>query len=435
MTEGGGGRSARLRFSSLREAVSTSLWFLPAVLVVLVIVLAVISLAIDRSDVRVPVVGFTGSPESARSVLSAIAGAIASLTALVFSVTVVVLQLASSQYSPRVLRTFLRDRRSQSVLGVFLATFTYAMITLRAVRGSTGDTGNVAYVPQLSVSLAFGFTLLSLALFVFYIHHIAQSMQASSVVAQVVDETRDAIDRLYPVAGEDAEVPPSHVEFAPPLRVLRAQGYSGYLQAVDEDALLQAACEHDVAIRLVPTVGDFVAEGTPLFETAGTLPDAAEAELRSNVTLGRRRTVQQDVAFGFRQLVDIAEKALSPGINDPTTAVQALDRLEQLLLLLATRQLPSPARADDAGVVRLVLPRPGWESYVRLAFDEIRQYGGGSIQVTRRLRAVAEEIAAAVPPHRRGAVEEQLRLLDRSAERSFDNREDVRHAKRTSGHG
>ncbi|HEX6419901.1 MAG TPA: DUF2254 domain-containing protein [Acidimicrobiales bacterium] len=389
---------------ALADRLRGSLWFLPTVAVAGVSALAAGSLALDRGrETSESWLAFGGSPETARSILSAIATSIITLTALVFSITVVALQLASSQFSPRVLRNFLRDRPSQVTLATFLATFAYTMLVLRAVRSETVT--QEVFVPAISVNLAFGLTAASLGLFVFYVHHMAQSMQASTILARITADTVEAILRLYPEAGEDVAAPEGGGRSGSGGEVAVPAPQSGYVQAVDEEAVLAAACRHDFAVRLTPRVGDFVARGTTLLHVRGHHEPEAAEQLAAAVTVGPERTTRQDAAFGFRQLVDIAERALSPGVNDPTTAVQALDRIYELLVLLAPRRIPSPERLDDHGIVRAVLPRPSWDTYVRLAFEEIRHHGRGSVQVSRRLDQVVDGLLAVVPAARRPPLE------------------------------
>lgn len=415
----------------LTEYLGTSLWFVPVLCVCAAIGLSAVTLSFDRGEAQ-GALAFTGSGESARSVLSTIATSITTLTALAFSVTVVVLQLASSQYSPRVLRTFLRDRRSQLVLGVFLGTFAYTMLVLREVR--VGEDARSQFVPGLSIHGAYALMALSLLFFVLYIHHMGKSMQASHIVAEVAAETAGTLQRMYPTAGDDPERHERARSQEDGGRVMISDA-SGYLQAVDEQFLFDLAGDARVTLRLVPSIGDFVAAGSKLFVVTGELDGEQSQSVRDSVTLGRQRTMRQNPTFGFRQLVDIAEKALSPGINDPTTAVEAVDRLHELLLVLAPRQLPLPEREDGDGVVRLVLPRPDWDAFVHLAFDEIRQYGEGSIQVTRRLREAVNDLLEVVPPPRRDALERQRELLDRAARRGFGDPEDSDLARKPSRHG
>lgn len=393
-----------LKPAVVRERVRTALWFLPAVSVAAAVACAFLTLAVDRDASATSWLAFEGSAGSARSLLSAITTSLMTLTALVFSITIVALQLASTQYSPRVLRSFLRDRLSQSVLAAFVGTFVYAILVLRAVRGGEGA---VAFVPQLSVHVALALTVASLGFFVAYVHHVAQAIQASSIVAEVAGETAAAIRRLCPEVGGD--VPAGTVTDVWPSALLAST--SGYLQHVDEDRLFRLAIDADVAVRVEHEPGAFVAAGTPMVRLTAPVDEAVARRVLAAATLGRERSVHQDPAFGFRQLVDVIERAMSPGINDPTTAVQALDRLFELLVLLAPRRIPAAGRRDDDGTVRLVLPRPSWDGYVALAFEQVRLASERSVQLQRRLDQVLRSLADVVPADRRSAIDDQRRLL------------------------
>jgi uncharacterized membrane protein len=325
-------------------------------------------------------------------------------------VTILVLQVASRQFSPRVLRTFLGDRATQAALGVFLGTFVYALLTLRTVRGATD--GVEEFVPSLSVWLAVLLAGACVVAFVAFIHHVAQSIRAVNVLARIGDETREAIATLYPDGlGDENEARSAPPERPIALLVLH-RGQSGVVVAVDEERIWRVACRADVTVSLVPMPGDFVPHDGALFEIRGD-PSSLDADaLAGAVVIGRERTLRQDPAFGFRSLVDVAERALSPSTNDPTTAVQALDELHDLLRRLCTRRFPDPVRADAAGTPRVILPRPDFDAYVRLAVDEIRHYGRGSVQVARRLRFLLEDVLAIAPPWRRGELRRQLAALE-----------------------
>ena len=348
-------------------------------------------------------------------------------TGLVFTVTMLVLQLASSQLSPRVMRTYLRDRTNQIVLGLFIATFLYALLVLREVRSPV--TG-VAFVPAIGVSVAFLLLLASVGAFVYYIHHMAQSIRAATVLRSVANETRQTISRLYPqgIAAEPSGPVPQLPE-RPPDELVRLEGAAGVIAALDGGQLVERAIAHQVCVELPYMVGDFVPTGAPLVRVwrIGATPTGDSAELKdlaNAVVLGAERTMTQDTAFGFRQIVDIAVRALSPGTNDPTTAVQALDELHDLLRRIATSEIPSPVRQTDDVSVVLMLPRPDWADYVALALDEIRLYGASSIQIARRLRYLLLDLADAAPPVRRAPIERQLRLLDASVNKHFELSED-----------
>ena len=411
---------------SLRERLRTSLWFVPTVFAIGAGLLAVGLLALDRALVgRAPdlLFAFGGTPDGARSVLSAIAQSMLTFTGLVFSITMLVLQLASSQLSPRVTRTFLRDRANQVVLGLFVATFVFTLVILREVRTPVG--GGAGFVPAVSVWFAFALLLASVGAFIYYIDHMAQAIRASTVIVSIWAETVAAIDRRFPTDVRDGQLehpaqpgdPEAALEGKQPSVLLKTPT-AGFLVALDEDAMVSAAHRDGMSIELLPTIGDFVTEGGPLARLTGEWDRAAAADVRKAVSIGRERTLEQDVAFGFRQLVDIATRALSPGTNDPTTAVQALDRIHDLLRRLVRRPFARDERTVD-GTVRLIAPRPGWASFVHLALDEIRIAGEGQLQVARRLEVVLVDLLELAPHDRRGPLRAQLAALEASVTRAF----------------
>lgn len=402
------------RWASLYERLQTSLWVTPVVYTGLCGMLAVGLLYVDRS-LQLPQdawFSYPGQADGARELLSTIASSMLSIAGVAFSITILVLQLASSQFSPRVLRTFLQDGVTQRALAMFLGTFVYAMVLLPRIHSGDGQLS--AFVPGTAITVAFVLALLSIGFFVRYIHHMAHSIRAVNIMMRVAQETHGAIQKLYPNAftgtDDDAAAGPS----TSPDLVIEHEGIGQVVISVDEDSLMEVALKHDLTIAVVRRVGDFVPRGAPLLHVWGA--SAAERlHGRDWVALATERTPHQDAAFGFRQLVDIAERALSPGVNDPSTAAQALDRLHDLLRTLCQRGIPSARRLDEGGRVRLVLPRPGWADYVRLSFEELRTYGTGSLQVVRKARDVLEDLVAVAPPGRVGALQEQLRLLDIAA--------------------
>lgn len=410
----------RLRFERLADGLRESLWFYPALAVAGAIALGLGIAALDRGfDAEGTSFSFGGGPDAARIVLSTIAGSMITFTGLVFTITMVVLQQASGQFSPRVLRTFLRDRQSQASLAVFMATFTYALVVLREVRS-----GEAPFVPSLAVQFTFVLVLASLGMFVAYVHHIARSIRVESIIRRVAEETVAAVDRLYPEERDGAPALPVDLPAGDRVVVSRA-GRAGVVAGLDLAALETAAEESDCTLLVVPAIGDFVAEGAPLVAATG---DGAGRQppperLARLVRIENERTMHQDPAFGFRQLVDIALRALSPGVNDPTTAVHALDRLHDLLRRLATRPIPSGRMVDGEGRLRVVTNAATWPGYLGLAVDEIRIEGADQLQVQRRLRAMLDDLREVALPPRRPPVEEQLRLLDRSVER--EHREPV----------
>ncbi len=420
--------------NTLRERLRLSLWFVPAVFAVVAVVLALLLVALDSSlaEKGNAVFMFGGTAEGARSVLSTIAQSMLTFTGLVFTITMLVLQLASSQLSPRVMRTFLRDRGNQSVLGLFVATFVFTLLVLREVRGPAP--GQEGFVPAISIWVAFVLLLGSIGAFVWYIDHMAHAIRASTVIASIWSETVSAIDRLYPeMIGERGAPPEEMPDLGPPAVVLKSPG-AGVLVTVDEGALMRATDEDGRFVEIVPSVGDFIPAGAPFARLWGAWDREAADELRGALGLGSERTLDQDAAFGIRQLVDVAIRALSPGTNDPTTAVQALDRIHDLLRRLADRRFPPSLRVEDDRP-RLILHRPGWEDYVRLGIDEIRLAGEGQLQVLRRLRAVLDDLVDATPPSRRPVLAAEAASLDAAVDRGLADPADRVLARTASARG
>ncbi|HLM48433.1 MAG TPA: DUF2254 domain-containing protein [Myxococcaceae bacterium] len=417
----------------LRERFRTSLWVIPVIAVLVAIGLAKVLLRVDRGieQNRQAWFLFGGGADSALEFLSTIASSLLTFTGLVFSITILVPQLASSQFSPRVLRSFLEDRFTRFSMGLFVGSFTYAMMLIPELR--VGDREEPEFVPALSIFVAFVLVLLCVGVFAHYIHHMAHSIRAVHVIHRVADETRQSLEHMYPEQSKESAVAVSLPRTAPDQEFPHDRP-AGVLMAIEREALLALACEHDVIIALVPHVGDFLPRGAPLFKVWGKGAVTLD-ELREHVVVGVERSPYQDPAFGFRQLVDVAERALSPGLNDPTTAVQALDQLHDLLRSLSTRAIPAPSHMDASGRLRLILPRPDWDAFVRLGLDEIREYGEGSIQISRRLRAILEDLLSVAPSARRTVLQEQLALLEASAHRGFHSENERRRARLASTQG
>lgn len=378
-------------------------WAVPLLFALAAALLALGMTAIDESldtDLHLPFL-FSGGPEGARALLAAVITSMISFTALVFSITIVVLQLTSSQFSPRVLRFFLDDRLNQVALGVFVATFVYALVVLRGVRGTAQVD---SFVPQLSVTVAFLLVLTSVVVFLAYIHHIAQSIRAATMLAAIADDTRALIDDIVP--RDAAPQPVLPVSGRGPSRTISAAA-PGVVQRVDDTALGKAAEKADVTVELLRAVGEFVATGSPLAVVHGE-GEFDEEMLLAAVQLGRERSMEQDIGFGLRQLVDIAERALSPGVNDPTTAVQALDHLHDLVRRLASRPLVPRQRTSDDGRLLVTVPQAGFADHLGLAFDEIAHWGKDSPRVQRRIQVALCDIAVAALPQHRPAVADAM---------------------------
>ncbi len=382
----------------VRDELRSAFWLVPAACVVTAIGVAVGLVALDQALGSVsPGVLFPGPPSGARSFLSSITQAMIAFTGLVFSITIVVLQLTSGQFSPRVLRAFVRDRAIQFALGVFISTFVYAIVVQRAV---TGTDGHHPFVPRIAVTGAFALVLASVALFIFYIHHVANMVRVATIVASLGAESRALLRCRYP-ASEPAAGPPP--DLAPAARIIAAPR-PGVLVSVNEKALTDLAERMSCVVVMAARVGDFLPEGAPLLRIhkdgarAEDVPAIDEPRLLAAVAQDTERTMEQDLAFGFRQLVDIAERALSPAVNDPTTACQALDVLHDLLRRLAVRHLPSGRLHGADGSLRLVVPQYGFADFVDLAVREIWRYGSDAAQVPGRLSAMLADLSAAALP-------------------------------------
>lgn len=348
----------------------------------------------------------TFGPEGARAILGAIASSMITVAGLTFSLTMLTLQLASSQFGPRLLRSFLRDRGNQIVLGTFISTFVYCLLVLRTVRG----TDEASFVPHLSVATGFALAIASLAVLIFFIHHTAHAIRLESVLSGLAEETREAIDRLYPARiGEGALRAPGDARSAAAQlpdfdrdgrAVLAGQG--GYVQALDDETILAVAARHGVVVRVEARPGCFVCEGDALLTVAPLVrvSDALVEELQAAVVLGEDRTPRQDLAFSLWRIVEIAQRALSPGINDPTTACYCIDRLEEALCRLAGRETPLAIRCDKAGAARVVARGRRLDELALPIFRAVARYGIGDADVVRRLVAALEAVAARAPDDR-----------------------------------
>ncbi|GBQ04420.1 DUF2254 domain-containing protein [Streptomyces spongiicola] len=415
----------------MRDTLRVQLWPLPTLGIALAVVAGVgLPLLDERFQSDMPswlrTYLYSGTSDAARSVLEAIAGSLVTVTALTFSLTVLTLQLASSQFSPRLLRTFTADRYVQTTLALFLATFTFALTVLRSVR--TGEDGRTGFVPQVSVTAALVLTLASLLALVLFLSHLAREIRVETMMNSVHSDADRTLERLLPekqdglrsekrdglrpekreassgdpaTGSPPAPPPPAAVPEPPANALTLTAGTSGFLTHVDEAALLNTAIETDSVVLIDRRPGSSLIAGTPV---GAAWPRSGEpfsqetrtrlaAEVPEAVRTGTERTDLQDVAFGLRQLTDIAAKALSPGINDPTTAVHALSHSSALLCEMVRRDLGPRLLFDDHQRVRVVLRRPGLSDLLGLAVDQPLRYGAGEPAVLARIAALLREIA------------------------------------------
>jgi uncharacterized membrane protein len=423
------------RLGALWNEVRDSLWFLPAVLTVGAVLLAFGMVELDSrellpDDRSEPIWLYTGSSGGARGVLTAIASGIITVTGVVFSVTIVALQLASTQYTPRVLRNFAADRPSQVVLGVFIGTFTYALLVLRVVRGEDPVALEEAeyFVPHLSIVVAVLLTLLSIGCLIFFINHLARSIQASVILHRVTGDTLATMKRLVPErVGDPAD---EDVEGATP----RAQGAvltsreSGYVQAIDTDILSDLLSRDALTIRLERDVGEFILPGAGLATVwPATVSDDGDVArtIRSAYVLGPERTHYMDVEHGVIELVDIALKGLSPSINDPTTAVLCVDRLAEVLLALARHAPPGRVRRGGDGGA-LIMPSTEFERMTDTALDPIRHFGAGNPRFAIAMLDRLAELGKLLPAPTKPPVARQVAATLREARRRIEEPADVR---------
>jgi uncharacterized membrane protein len=414
----------------------SSFWFVPSLTVLGSIVLAVALIEADTAGSdrwlskwpRLFGVGAEGS----RQMLSTLAGSMISVLGVTFSMTLVALTLASSQYTSRILRIFMSSKVTQVTLGIFAGTFAYCLIVLRTIRSS----GNAEFIPGLAVFFAFILALGSVGVLIFFIHHIASSIQASSIIASVTQETYAAIDRLFP--EKTKEEPEADAEEEQLLLSLSEKTWcavpakeSGYIQSVDSEALLHLARDKKTILRMERGIGDFVVKETALASLAQPEPLDQETIIALNAayTIGIHRTVDQDPAFGIRQIEDMALKALSPGVNDTSTAVICVDHLTAILAHLAGRQLP-PLYLYEKAKLRVITIAPSFESLLADSFDQIRRNAAGNVAIMACILNALDNIASLTDSQRhREALCEQMQWIAELAERTIESAHDRAHIK------
>ena len=428
----------------------STLWFLPACATVFAVVLSSLVLWLDdRLNLTEQVVDspwmFGAGVDGARGVLGAIAGSLITVIATVFSITIVALQLASSQFTPRVLRQFTGDRVNQVVLAAYIGTFTYSLLVLRAVRSSTdigrataaaaGDVeASQAFVPVIGVTVAILLALLCIGLLILFVHHMAQQMQVSYILSRAASDALNLVDSYF---RDDIDVTP-HLT-----RRDYAQGEgrdvhstsAGYLQHYDHVYLLNTAKNHDLTIRMLVPMGAYINTGQPIARIWSSTGDSEQLEtageyVRGAFVTGPERTMTADLPLGIRQIVDIGIKAMSPAINDPTTATQALDRISEVLIRAG--ELKSPDRilhVDDRPAV--FLPRMGFQDMTNVAFTQIRYYAKQDVVVMLHLTRTIEVVASLVGEHHHDILIRHLELVKAAGQQGLElgpDRDALAHA-------
>ncbi|MBV9448006.1 MAG: DUF2254 domain-containing protein [Streptosporangiaceae bacterium] len=408
-----------------REELRTNLWFVPAVEVIAAIGLFALTTALDRTAYRgeltVPSWVISGTADAARQILTAIAAAVITVVGVVFSIILVTLTLASTQFGPRMLRNFIRDRGTQLTLGTFVATFVYSVLVLVSIGpGSHGD-----FVPHIGVTITLGLMVADLAVLIYFIHHTAVSIQLPQVIASIAADLTEAIEvqggTREPASDRDRG--PSAVELLTRAEtegsVLLAPA-SGYLQFIKHQNLVKLAARADAVISLEHRPGHFLVRGHR-FATVWP-PEAAplvrQALGRAHI-VGPHRTLTQDVSFGVDQLSEIAVRALSPAVNDPFTAMTCIDWLGENLCKITTQWHPARVHRDSHGYIRVIAAEPAFDRLVQRAFEKIRQVSLGMPAVMiRSLEALARIMAETTNDGQRRVVLEQAAMIDRACERS-----------------
>ncbi len=418
------------KIKQLWSNLQSSFWFTPSLIVLFSAAFAAAMIEADSAGsdqwlAQWPRL-FGSGAEGARGMMSTIAGSMMTVVGVMFSMILVVLALASSQYTSRILRNFMSSRVTQVVLGIFAGIFTYCLIVLRTIR--SGDEG--AFVPNLAVFFGFVLALGGVVALMFFIHHIASSIQASSIISSVAEETIAVIDRLFPEKlgrgpGEDDDGQTLSPLSGRNWRAVRAS-QNGYIQSVNNAALLRLARKRKSIVRMEHGIGDFVVRNSPLASLALENPPDHEtiAALQDTFSISSYRTVEQDAAFGIRQIVDMALKALSPGINDTTTAVMCVDYLTAIMAQLAPRQIPSSHRYEE-GQLRVIAKGPSFESLLSEAFDQIRGNATGNVAIMLRMLGAVQTIASVTAgPSRRRALRDQVQWIAELAERTLESAHD-----------
>jgi uncharacterized membrane protein len=426
----------RGRFFKYWNRVRSGFWFLPAVMAGVAVALALVSVTVDKrlTDWLALNLGwtFTGGAEGASALLGIVAGSMITITGVVFSMTLVTLSLASSQLGPRLLRSFMRDSATQAVLGTFIATFLYCLLVLRTIRRAE----EVAFVPHLSVTLGVLLAMASVGVLIYFIHHLSVSIQANEIAARIGKELIERIDLLFPGhIGQGAPRIPTEPPdagffeaFHQEARPVGADG-DGYLQFIDGEALLALAMEEDLVVRLERRPGDYVVAKCPLALVwpGSRVTDRLTDQVQSLFVLGHQRTSDQDIEFGVNQLVEIAVRALSPGLNDPFTAMTCVDHLGSALCRLATRDMPSPYRHDRQNQLRVIAPGNTFPQVVDAAFNQIRQFSRSSVAVTIRLLETIAVVAVFVHrPEDRATLLRHAEMIARGASEGLPEDNDRR---------
>ena len=406
----------RARLLKLWIQTRESYWFFPSVMAVSAVVFSFFTTAIDaRLDTdwpeNIPFV-YSNQPDGARALLATVAGSMITVTGITFSLTLLAVSHATGQFGPRLLTNFMRDRGNQITLGTFVATFLYCLMVLRTVRNAeepatASDPVNEplgAFVPHISVLTAILFTVASVGVLIYFIHHIPESIRLSNVVARIGRELLSMIPELFPesiahdhpaTATRDPrrELPDHFVELATEVPA----DADGYVQAIDEKGIVESAKQHDLIIQLCARPGDFVSRGQTLVLVSPSekIDDEVRGQLQAAFAQGAHRTSAQNALFLVDQLVEVASRALSPGVNDPMTAMTCIDWLQSVLIQLTQREPPDSCRFDDSGQLRIIAEPVTFGEFCESIFDQLRPYFAGDRNAALHMLRMIENVVAA----------------------------------------
>jgi uncharacterized membrane protein len=406
------------RLLAIWESLRTSFWFIPSIMACMATGLAKLLLVFDSYGYQKPAkflqFAYETSPESAMALLTTIANSMITVTSIAFSITVVALTLASSQFGPRLIRNFMMDKGTQVVLGVFVSTYLYCLLIIQA----TKSYGEQVFVPGMSVYIAVILAFISVGVLIFFIHHVARSIQADNVINNVYHQLRDSIDRLFPdieEGSEDTDIHTPQYQQNYPSRFEIKATVSGYVQTLDLNLIVRLGQKFDMVVEIKYKQGEFVVKNSVLlvvFCHLNELP-LVEEKLLKVVIQGSNRTPVQDPEFAIHQLVEIAVRALSPGINDPYSAITCVDKLSAILCELCKRPFPKSNRFDDSGAIRVTINGIKFSGLAEAAFNQIRQYGKESVAVTiRLLESLNNIVQASINDEQREFVYHQLQMIE-----------------------
>lgn len=401
----------KTKLFNLTDTLRSNFWFVPALLLTTAWILSLVTLRLDSAfkDQAVALFGYNRGPDGARLLLSTVAGSVIGVAGVSFSITITALSLASSQLGPRLLRTFMRDRGNQLVLGTLLATFLYCLLILRTING----TGNEAFVPHISVVISLVFALISLVMFIYFINHVSSSMQADRIAATADRELEKVINRVF-LEQAIRDVPEISLE-SPYKDITTLQknssasikaAKSGYLQSIDTDTLVSVATRHNVLLSLEHRTGDFVVQGSvlALFSSKKHSEEKLSKEVNHAYLFGFQRTPTHDVEFALNQLVEIAVRALSPGINDPFTAITCINWLGRALCQITERTFPSPYHYDKGHTLRVISQPETFERIADTVFNQIREAAQTNTAVTFHLLKTIANVLAVAKNHKERVV-------------------------------